>query len=153
MNKRLDRFACVSSLSDLTKTKPERLEWRMGNVEWENEEWGIGNGEWGIGNGEWGMRNGEWGMRNEEWRVRNRRWGMGNGEWENKMKNWKFIMRNIYFSSISAFSFKKVQWQNILGYSPGFKRGIFVNLRRLDQSRASKYLMDYIRGYVSCNIP
>ena len=26
VNKRLDRFACVSSLSDLTQTKPERLE-------------------------------------------------------------------------------------------------------------------------------
>ena len=25
VNKRLDRFACVSSLSDLTQTKPERL--------------------------------------------------------------------------------------------------------------------------------
>ena len=113
MNKRLDRFACVSSLSDLTKTKPERLEWRIGNVEWENEEWGIGewgmgnrkwwmrNEEWGMRNEEWGMRNEEWRVRNEKWRVRNRRWGMGNGEWgmgNGKIK-WKIekIFSNFFF--------------------------------------------------------
>ena len=82
VNKRLDRFACVSSLSDLTQTKPERLEWRMGNEEWEtrNRKYGMGNGEWGMGNGEWEMENKEWGIGNGEKEMVNEEWGMESEE-------------------------------------------------------------------------
>ena len=75
VNKRLDRFACVSSLSDLTQTKPERLEWRMGNEEWE-----MRNGKWGMGNEEWETRNRKCGIGNGEYEMENKEWGIGNGE-------------------------------------------------------------------------
>ena len=88
-------------------------------------------------------------MVNEEWGMESEESEMGNGEWENKMKNWKFFSKffflrftvyneeHIFFIDIRVL-FQKRSVTKYPRISPGFKRGIFVNVTRLDQSRASK---------------
>ena len=77
---------------------------------------------------------------------------MGNGKIKWDLRFTVYNEEHIFFIDIRVF-FQKRSVAKYPRISPGFKRGIFVNVTRLDQSRASKYLMDYNRGYVPCNIP